>query len=210
MRTEIAKVYDMHKGRYGRRRIAEQVNEGREKLVSIGRIERRMKEIGVKGFQPKSFKTTTIPDPTFKESPNLVADCEAIAVYNIRMSDITYVATLEGWIYLCVILDLFSRKVVGWAIRDNMKTGLVIEAFDAACRARKPCAGVVFHRDKGGQYKAKRFRRKLTRKGFKQSMTGVNHCYDNATAESFLGTLKTELIRGIKFPTKSGAEAATF
>lgn len=210
MRKEVAEVYDLHSGRYGRRRIAHDINEARKRPVSIGRVERRMKELGLKGYQPKSFKKTTIPDPTFIDSPNLVADCEASGIDEIWVSDITYIATLEGWVYLCTVMDLYSRKIVGWATRNNMKAEIVLEAFDAACKNRKPDKSTIFHSDKGGQYKAKRFRRRLKRKGFKQSMTGVDHCFDNAYAESLFGTLKTELIRGKKFATRAEADAAIF
>ena len=138
------------------------------------------------GYQPKSFKKTTVPDPAFVDSPNLVAECKAYGVDEIWISDITYIATNEGWLYLCTIIDLFSRKVIGWATRANMKAEIGIDAFNNACKARNPGECVIFHSDKGGQYKAKCFRRKLRKKGFKQSMTGVNHCYDNAFAESVL------------------------
>ncbi len=210
LRSKIAKIHDDSKGLYGRRRITAAINKTEKKTVSIGRVCRRMKELGIAGYQPSSFKRTTVPDPLFEDSPNLVADCDACGIDQIWISDITYVRTLEGWLYLCVILDLFSRKVIGWRTRDNMKAELVVNAFDDARKTRGHKEGIVFHSDKGGQYKAKKFRRRLARYGFKQSMTGVNHCFDNATAESFFGTLKRELIRGVKFKTRAEAEAAIF
>ena len=210
MREEISNVYELHKGRYGRRRITDDLNDDRAKPISVGRVARRMKELGVMGYQPKSFKKTTVPDPAFVDSPNLVAECKAYGVDEIWISDITYIATNEGWLYLCTIIDLFSRKVIGWATRANMKAEIVIDAFNNACKARNPGECVIFHSDKGGQYKAKRFRRKLRKKGFKQSMTGVNHCYDNAFDESFFGTLKCELVRGKKFSSRAAADTAIF
>lgn len=210
MRDQVTAVYNLHDGRYGRRRIADEVNDSREKPVSIGRIERRMKELGLQGYQPRAFKRTTVPDPTFVDSPNLIADCRALGINEVWVSDITYIPTKEGWLYLCTIMDLFSRKIVGWSTRHDMKAELVLKAFDSACSRRKPRQNTIFHSDKGGQYKAKRFRRKLRRQGFRQSMTGVNHCYDNAVAESFFATLKKELIRGKKFNSRAEADAVIF
>lgn len=195
---------------YGRRRLCAQINTGLKKPVSVNRIERRMKAIGVKGYQQKSYKRTTIADPLLEDSPNLVADAKAQKVDEIYVSDITYVATNEGWLYLCVVIDLFSRKVVGWSTRNDMKAELVVASLRQAFSKRKPMGKVIFHSDKGGQYKSKKLRRMLKRLGFDQSMTGVNHCYDNAHAESFFATLKRELIRGKKFESRDQAETAIF
>ena len=111
----------------------------------------------------------------------------------------------RGMAYLCVIIDLDSRKVVGWSTRKDMKVELLLEAF-----TRRPPGPLIFHSDKGGQYKAKKFRRKLLRHGFRQSMTGKDHCCDNAVAESFFGTLKTELIRRKPFESRASADNAIF
>jgi len=169
-----------------------------------------MKELGIKGYKPPSFKKTTIPDPLIEDSPNLIAACEAQGIEEIWVSDITYIATHEGWLYLCVVMDLYSRRIVGWSTGDNMKAELVIRAFDMAHKQRKSDSKNIFHSDKGGQYKAKRFRRKLRKLGYVQSMTGVDHCFDNANAESLFGTIKTELIRKKILPSRKAAEAAVF
>ncbi|MBM4252242.1 MAG: IS3 family transposase, partial [Deltaproteobacteria bacterium] len=108
------------------------------------------------------------------------------------------------------IIDVFSRKVVGWSTRSDLKVDIVMAAFDMAYRMRRPDRSIIFHSDKGGQYKAKKFRRRLRRRGFSQSMTGIDHCYDNAVAESFFGTLKTELIRGEVYESRELAAAAIF
>lgn len=210
LRDQVAEVFNANRGVYGRRRITEALNEEKAKKLSVGRIARRMGELRIAGYTPPAFKRTTIADPLLEDSPNLVADAAVLGVNEIWVSDLTYVATKEGWLYLCMIIDLFSRKVIGWSTRADMKVDIVIEAFDQAVRSRKPNGPVIFHSDKGGQYKAKKFRRRLQRKGFRQSMTGVNHCYDNAVAESFFGTLKTELIRGKIFASRHEAEAAMF
>ncbi len=169
-----------------------------------------MKELNIEGYTPPAFKVTTIPDALLVDSPNLVKDAALNGINQIWVSDITYVATKIGWLYLCIIIDLYSRKVVGWSMQNNMKASLVIAAFEMAQKARKPGKGAIFHSDKGGQYKSKKFRRRLKKANFKQSMTGANHCYDNATAESFFGRLKTELVRGTIFADHDQAEAAIF
>lgn len=167
--------------------------------VSLNRIDRRMKDLGIVGYHPKPYRTTTIPDPLLKDSPNLVKGLKVTKKNQVWVSDISYVKTQSGWLYLCVILDVFSRKILGWKLDIHMKSSIVVEALKNAIETRKPEQGLIFHSDKGGQYKSKRLRRMLKRKGFRQSMTGIDHCYDNAFAESFFATLKKDLIRGKAF-----------
>ena len=178
--------------------------------ASINRIGRRMKELKIVGYRPPSFKRTTIADPLLEDSPNLTVDAKAHGIDEIWASDITFIATKQGWLYMCTIMDLYSRKIIGWSLKNHMRVDIVIEAFEMAVKKRRPNKPVIFHSDKGGQYKSKKLRRRLARKGFRQSMTGVNHCFDNAYAESFFGTLKKELIRGKAFNTMEQAEAAIF
>lgn len=210
IRDEVVQVFDRARGTYGRRRIARELNKKREKPLSANRIARRMQELNIAGYRPKSFKKTTIGDPLLEDSPNLLKEITVRQIDKAWVSDLTYIATKEGWLYLCTIMDLCSRKIVGWATRTDMTAEIVIKAFDAACAKRKPTDSVIFHSDKGGQYKSKRFRRKLKKKDFMQSMTGKDHCFDNAHAESFFSTLKRDLIRGKIFATRSEAEAAVF
>jgi putative transposase len=211
LRDQVAEVFDQSKGSYGRRRITAAINKDEDnKVVSINRVGRRMKELGIAGYTPPSYKKTTIPDPLLKDSPDLVKAALVKGIDQIWVSDITYIATKEGWLYLCVIMDLHSRKVVGWSTRYDMKAEIVIEAFKAATKNRKPEGDIIFHSDKGGQYKSKKFRRTLKRRGFKQSMTGKDHCFDNAHAESFFGSLKRDIIRGAIFATRDIAEDALF
>jgi len=207
---EIALVFDANRGVYGRRRIAAAINQSRDQPVSVNRVARRMGDLKIAGYTPPSFKITTIPDVLLEDSPNLVQGVTVSRPNQIWVSDITYVATREGWLYLCTIIDVFSRKVVGWSTRSDLKVDIVMAAFDMAYRMRRPDRSIIFHSDKGGQYKAKKFRRRLRRRGFSQSMTGIDHCYDNAVAESFFGTLKTELIRGEVYESRELAAAAIF
>ncbi len=123
------------------------------------------------------------------------------------VSDITYVWTLEGWMYLAVIIDLFSRRVVGWAIADHMRTELVLDALTAALGARKPSeAGLLFHSDRGSQFASTAFQEALADAGVECSMSRRANCWDNAVAESFFSTLKTELVHNIIFISKGSAQ----
>jgi putative transposase len=125
--------------------------------------------------------------------------------------DITYLPTEEGWLYLAAILDACSRRVVGWAIADHLRTELVLEALDMALRERRPGAGeVLHHRDRGCQYTASAYQRALAAQGLRCSMSRTGNCLDNAMAASFFATLKKELLPAAGWPTKSAARAAIF
>lgn len=210
IRASISEAFISSRGTYGRRRIAATLQQSTNKPPSVNRVERRMKELKIAGYRPQSFKRTTVPDPLLEDSPNLLQEASSKGIDEIWVSDITYIATKQGWLYLCTIMDLFSRKIIGWSLKSHMKAELVLEAFEAAFAQRKPSGPTIFHSDKGGQYKSKIFRRRLARRGFRQSMTGVNHCYDNAHAESFFSTLKKDLIRGSVFDSRNQAEVAIF
>ncbi len=134
----------------------------------------------------------------------------AHGVYEIWVSDITYIRTKEGRLYLCTIMDLFSSKIIGWSTRANMKVELVLEAFDMAHKTRRPQSRKIFPSAKCEQCKSKRLRRKLKRLGYAQSMTGVNRCFDNAASENLFRSNKNELIRSKVFETRKLAEAAIF
>jgi transposase InsO family protein len=137
--------------------------------------------------------------------------CFDVAAPNTAwVSDITYLWTRQGWLYLAVIIDLYSRKVVGWSLRERMTADLVCDALDAAVRARRPPPGLVFHSDRGSQYASKTFRRRLFRYRMKQSMSRKGNCWDNAVAESFFATLKKELVRNHVFPTRDAARSDVF
>lgn len=207
-------MYSIHQasyGIYGRRRIAEQLaKEGR--IASVDRVGRRMKELGLRGISPRPYIVTTRANLDLENSPNLIKDeaLKASTIDEIWVSDITFIPTGEGWLFLCIVLDLYSRKIVGWSMRSDMKAEIIMEAIKMALKARKPSPGLVFHSDCGGQYKARRFRSLLRKNGIRQSMTFAGNCYDNATAESFFGTLKTELVHRVKFETREAAKAAVF
>ena len=169
-----------------------------------------MKIIKIEGYRPRKIKRTTIPEPLLEDSPNLAKDAEVHGIEEIWVTDITYIRTNQGWMYLCTIMDLHSRKIVGWSLESHMKVELVLSALKMAHNQRKTNNTILFHSDKGGQYKAKKLRRRLNRLGYQQSMTGSDHCFDNAHAESLFSTLKRELIRGKPFQTLEQARSAIF
>ena len=126
------------------------------------------------------------------------------------VGDITYIHTDEGWLYLAVVIDLYSRKIVGWSMADNMKAKLVNDALLMAIWQRKPVRGLVWHTDRGSQYASHSHRSIIKQHGIKQSMSRKGNCWDNAVSESFFHTLKTELTHHLRFKTREEAKAAIF
>ena len=197
-------------GRYGAPRIqGELAKEGEH--VSRKRVARLMREAGLRAKTSRKFKATTDSSHTLPIAPNLVDRRFDVDRPNaVWVSDITYLRTRQGWMYFAAIIDLYSRKVVGWSLRERMSAELVCEALDAAVRARRPPPGLVFHSDRGSQYASKTFRRRLFRYRMRQSMSRKGNCWDNAVAESFFATLKKELVRNHVFPTRDAARIDVF
>ena len=189
----IRDIFYKFKGIYGSPRITSELHEMGYK-ISENRVAKIMRNIGLSGQSKAKFKVlTTNSAHAYPISPNLLKQkfrvCEPNKAW---VSDITYIKLASGWLYLCVILDLFSRKIVGWSLADHMRTEMVIEALDRAARQNKPKKGLIFHSDKGSQYASYQFRDVLNKYGFISSMSRTGNCYDNAVAESFFGSLKTE------------------
>jgi putative transposase len=187
---EIERVYHEHKGRYGSPRITQQL---RQEGVVCGenRVARLMRENELAARRKKAFRPrTTLPGQG--AAPNLIKELELSVPNQVWVSDITYVATLEGWLYLAVILDLFSRRVVGWKLGESLEAELVVTALENALVLRQPEGGLYFHSDRGSQYSSQAVRKPLSIIGANQSMSGLGNCYDNAQAEAFFSTLKTE------------------
>jgi transposase InsO family protein len=203
-------AFTEHRGRYGAPRV-HAVLRRRGVGVSRKRVARLMRESGLRARSAKKFKATTDSAHSMPVWPDLLQRNFSAPRPDVAWaSDITYIWTAEGWLYLCVILDLCSRKVVGWALRERMAAGLVCEAFDAARSIRQPRRGLLFHSDRGSQYASRKFRRRLARIGACQSMSRKGDCWDNAVAESFFATLKKELVRDRTFTTRAEAQAAVF
>jgi len=188
--NQIRRLYAEHKGRYGSPRITAVL---RQEGVRCGenRVARLMRDHKLVARRKRAFRPrTTLAGKTV--APNLIKGLEVSVPDQIWVSDITYVATLEGWLYLAVILDLFSRKVLGWKLGETLEAELVALALKNALSLRQPDPGLYFHSDQGSQYSSQAVQKPLAVIGAVPSMSGVGNCYDNATAEAFFSTLKTE------------------
>jgi putative transposase len=187
---QIKKVFAGNKGRYGSPRITEAL---RQNGIRCGenRVARLMRKNDLAARRKKAFRPrTTLPGSN--AAPNLIKDLEPSRADQIWISDITYVATMQGWLYLAVILDLFSRKVVGWRLGETLEAELVLTALENALMMRAPDRGLYFHSDRGSQYSSQAVRKPLSVIGANLSMSAQGNCYDNAKAEAFFSTLKTE------------------
>jgi putative transposase len=213
----IQAIHATSRGTYGAPRVhAEltdpdglyQVRCGRKRVARLMRLAR------IIGCHRRRARHTTIADPTAAPAEDLVKRAFAPAAIEapdrLYVADITYVRTWEGWLYLAVVLDCFSRRVVGWAMADHLRTELVLEALGMAVWQRRPAQGVVHHSDHGCQYTSLAFGRELRESGLVPSMGSVADCFDNAVAESFFATLKCELLYRHHWPTRAAARAAIF
>ena len=180
-------------------------------LISRRRIGRLMKQAGLRCKTIKKFKATTDSKHNYPVAPNLLDRVFTVSKPNrVWVGDITYVWTDEGWLYLAVVIDLFSRRVVGWSMNRRMKASLVNDALLMAIWQRKPERGLLWHTDRGSQYASDSHREILADHGITQSMSRKGNCWDNAVAESFFHTLKVELIHQYRFKTRETAKLAIF
>ena len=209
--VEIRRVHAQHRERYGAPRIhAELRAEGYG--ASRKRVARLMRQHGIRARAPRRYRVCTtdskhsLPVALNLLDQNFVADRPD----QIWLADITYIPAAEGWLYLAVILDLFTRKVVGWAMRDHLRAELTIAALTMAIQRRRPAAGLIHHSDRGSQYAAGDYRDILQAAAIVQSMSRKGNCWDNAPMESFFGTLKTELVRQDEYPNRDAARRDLF
>jgi putative transposase len=181
--------------------------------VGPKRIRRLTKAAGISGKSPRRFRRTTDSNHAFPIADNRLDRKFAVkdvgAPDHVWAGDITYLATREGWLYLAIVLDLYSRKVIGWSLSSTMHRELVITAFRSAIRSRRPKTEVLFHCDRGSQYASSEFREVLDEHGFVISMSGKGECCDNAVVESFFGTMKSELDDPV-WKSRAAAKAAIF
>lgn len=170
--------------------------------VSHKRVWRLMKAAGLRGRHPRAWKRTTIGADEPVPAPDLIGRSFSAEEPNTKWcGDITYVKTWDGWAYLATVIDLHSRKLVGWAIADHMRTDLVTAALDMAITTRRPPAGVIFHSDRGAQYTSGDFAKYCKKHKIRRSLGRTGICYDNAVSESFFATYKKELIHTRPWPT---------
>ena len=190
--VEIKAVYEASKRRYGSVKITRDL-EKRGKKYGRNRVANRMRKMGIASKVRKRFKVTTNSKHSYPVAPNLLnRDFTTSSPNQVWVSDITYIRTRSGWSYLTVFIDLYSRIVTGWAVSTSLSQELVLEAFHKAVWRRKPAKGLIVHSDQGVQYACDEFRKTLKKHGFIQSMSRKGDCWDNAVAESFFKTVKTE------------------
>jgi transposase InsO family protein len=208
--ADVRRVFDEHKGRAGAVRIAKQLRtEGQR--VGKNRVARVMQMEGLRAKAARKYKATTNSNHTLPVAPNLLEqDFTASAPNQKWVSDITYIQTDEGWLYLAVVLDLYSRLVVGWSMTERMTVSLVSDALTMALWRRKFPAGVIVHSDRGSQYCAHVYQRLLRNNRLICSMSKKGDCYDNAAMESWNHSLKVEAIHGERFATREMARAQVF
>lgn len=193
--TRVNEIFREHSRRYGSRRIvATLADEGH--ACSRRRVSRLMKSKGLRAIQPKSFKPrSTESRHRLGYNPNLLLTEDAISrVGQVWVGDITYVPSADcGFLYLAMLMDVYSRRIVGWHLSDDMTEELVLQSLRNSIAASQPSPGLIHHTDRGGQYAGSEYRQTLQRAGMRQSMSRPDNCYDNAFMESCFGTIKTEL-----------------
>ena len=206
--TEIGVAHGRSRGIYGSPRVHQELRAHGVR-VSRKRVERLMRETGLQGRQKRRFVRTTDSQHAFPIAPNLLDRHFERATPNAAwVGDVTYIATGDGWLYLAVLLDLFSRRVVGWATSATNDRALALAALDQAVRKRHPGAGLVHHTDRGSPHASDDYRAALKQRGLVASMSRTGDCYDNAVAESFFATLKTEHVDHEQFASREQAHAS--
>ncbi len=208
----ITAIHDESNGTYGAPRVHQELAEdghhhGRK------RIARLMQVAGLQGRTPKRWRTTTIADPAAPALADLIGrdfDPDPFGLDQRWCGDITFIPTWEGWLFLATVIDIASRKVVGWATADHLRTDLVEQALRNAVTIRRPAAGVIFHSDRGCQYTSAQFADVARELGVRLSVGRTGQCWDNALAESFFATIKGELLDRRSWPTHAAARAAIF
>jgi putative transposase len=208
LEVAVAVAHSTSRKTYGSPRVHAEVRAagwavGRKRIAAI------MRRKGLVGRARRSFRRTTEVDPSLAIAPNVLdRGFTTPAPDQAWATDITYVRTWEGWLYLAVVIDLFSRRVVGWAVADHLRTELCLDALKMAMGRRLPEAGLVHHSDRGCQYASVDYRRELARRGVTCSMSRKGNCWDNAVVESFFSGLKTEFIYRHAWRTRDEAAKA--
>jgi len=207
--ARIRAIHAESHGRYGSLRVHKVLQEEGERL-GRNRVIRLMRAAQLRGRPHRRFRVTTQADPAAMPAPNLLKQVFQTAAPNqVWTADITAIPTGEGWLYLAVLLDLYSRRVVGWAVRPTLETELVCAAWRLASERRQPAAGLIHHSDRGCQYTSDRYQTLLRTHHVRCSMSRRGNCFDNAPTESFFRTLKVEIDAGCYWPTRRAATAAS-
>ena len=207
--VEIRAIHAQFKGRYGSPRIhAELVTRGHACCVNT--VAKLMREAGIAAKTARKFRcSTTDSDHDLPVAENLLdRQCNPSEANEAWVADITYIPTREGWLYLAAVEDLYSRRVVGWAMAEHMESRLVVDALAMAVQRRLPGEGLLAHSDRGSQYASEHYQRLLAKHGIECSMSGVGQCWDNAPMESFFASLKKELVHHEDYQTRAQARAS--
>lgn len=209
LQEQIRRVHERSRGTYGAPRVhAELATEG--VCVSRKRVARLMREAGLQGASRRRWPTTTLRDKSVRPAPDLV-DRNFVSQGRDRLwvADITYIPTAAGFLYLAVVMDAWSRRVVGWSMATHLRTELVLAALEMALQQRCP-TGVIHHSDQGTQYTSFAFGQRCRQAGVRPSMGSVGDCFDNALCESFFATLECELLERWRFKSPAEARLAVF
>jgi putative transposase len=209
LKQRIREIHEQSDGTYGRPRVHAELQEDGE-AVSPKRVGRLMREEGLEGVSRRRKVITTVRDAESRPAPDLVdRQFKATGPDQLWVADITYIATWSGMLYLAVVVDVWSRRVVGWAMATHLRSELVVAALNMALMQRRPHA-VIHHSDQGSQYTSLAFGQRCREAGVRPSMGSVGDCYDNAMCESFFATLECELLDRYRFRTPAEAETAVF
>ncbi len=207
---DVTRVHHASRRTYGSPRVHAELR-ARGQRVSRKRVVRLMREQGLAARRRRRYVATTDSRHRQPVAPNVLArDFSPARPNTTWATDITYVGTREGWLYLAVVLDLYSRRVVGWSMSDSIDRHLVLSALDMALEGRHPPRGLVHHSDRGSQYASEDYRSALEARGIECSMSRKGNCWDNAVVESFFSTLKQELVYTTDFNTRAQARLALF
>lgn len=211
LKTEIARIHERSRQTYGAPRV-QMYLRGQDRRHGRNRIARLMREQGICGRQRKRYRVvTTDSNHDQPIAPNRLAELPAPnGPDQVWVADITYVSTAQGWAYVTAVLDLYSRRIVGWAVGQQINTALVMRALSMALVHRQPPKGLIFHSDRGVQYASGEFRQALDKARLVASMSRRANCYDNATMEAFWSTLKLELIYRRQFENAAEVRQAIF
>ncbi len=209
LKAKIVEVFDDSRKTYGSPRVHEEL-KAQDFDVGVNRVARIMREEGICARPKRKFKKTTDSDHEFPIAPNILErEFTVDSPDKVWVADVTYVWTIAGWLYLAVVIDLFSRRVVGWAMADHMRAELVLDALTMALGHRVPHPeGLTHHSDRGSQYASTHHRKMLDDANIECSMSRRGDCWDNAVAESFFSTLKMELIYNAIFLNQESAKTA--
>src|SRR4051812_47773151 len=208
---KIRQIHAAHRKVYGSPRIHAELRLAHDVCVGRKRVERLMRAAGISGLQLRKRGRATVSVPGVRVADDLVErPCCPDAPNVLWIADVTYLRTWEGWLYLAAVQDAYSRRIVGWAMADHMRSELVVHALQMAVHRRRPAAGLIHHFDQGSQYVSLAFGQAARDAGIARSMGSKGDCLDNAVAESFFATLKNELVHRQTWPTRRELTSEVF